>query len=163
MSYLNGYMYKEAEEGLMPRISRAFDLISHVESGDYKDPSVKPNPKAIDDSGKGKGIVQVEPIMLKDVQRINPKFKSYTHDDMFDPAKAREVFFEYNKHYIRKGEKKSGRTFTLKDIGRMWNGGPSGYKPSLKDKKEKNLVEYIRKLTTIDNLKYPKIDLKFKF
>jgi len=65
-----------------------------------------------------RGIAQIRLIMVQDVNRILGMSK-YTHDDAYDPIKARAMFDVYNAHY---------HPLVLPErIARCWNGGPKGH------------------------------------
>jgi hypothetical protein len=51
---------------------------------------------------------------------------NYKHVDAFDRAKARRIARIYLNHYA--SPKRLGRTASLQDYARTWNGGPSGHK-----------------------------------
>ena len=92
------------------------------------------NPEAIGDEGASYGILQIQADAIKDVNR---KYgTSYTHEDAFNIKCAEEIFDLYIKMWTTKLEKREGRDSTVKDIVRIWNGGPKGYK------KESTLIYY---------------------
>lgn len=79
------------------------------------------NPDAIGDSGKSFGILQIQKVCVDDVNRIYGT--KYTHDEMFNPECAKEVFYLYLNAGIERYRNKYNKEPTEKDIVRMWNGG----------------------------------------
>lgn len=80
---------------------------------------------AIGDNGKAYGILQVHKNVVKDVNRIYSL--RHTHQDMFSPEKAKQVFTLYTKYYGDLYQKKTQQPITAEIIARIWNGGPNGY------------------------------------
>lgn len=75
------------------------------------------NPAAVGDGGSAIGILQIRPIMVREVNRILGSQK-YTLADRSDPAKSREMFWVFADHH-------GG---TAEQIARRWNGGGRGDK-----------------------------------
>ena len=98
--------------GKADRYARLLPAIEQVESGGKSD--------AVGDGGKAVGILQIHPIMVKDVNRILGE-ERYTLADRLDPAKSREMFRVYSDHYAKGDAEKAAR---------CWNGGPGGHKKS---------------------------------
>lgn len=98
------------------------DAIIQVESGG--------NPYAIGDNGYAVGILQIHPIMVRDVNRI-VGYDKYDLNDRYDINKSKEMFWIYTNHY--------SKDETNEIIARRWNGGPRG------DKKE-STVQYWNKV-----------------
>lgn len=95
---------------------RLIDALAVVESSN--------NPKAVGDGGNALGLLQVWECIVVDV---NAHYGTrYTHSDAFDPVKAREICRLYLDHYAT--ARRLGRTPTLEDYARIWNGGPNGHK-----------------------------------
>jgi hypothetical protein len=93
-----------------------------VESGGISD--------AVGDNGKAKGVLQIHPIMVQDVNRIcrlTKKSERFTLEDRLSPKESIRMCRIYLAYY---GERLqgSGHAVTLEDLARMWNGGPSGPK-----------------------------------
>jgi len=88
-----------------------WDAICQVESGG--------DAGAYNPVEDARGIAQIRAIMVEDINRIVGD-KRYSHDDAYDPVKAREMFDIYNRHYHPKGD--------YERIARCWNGGPRGHK-----------------------------------
>jgi hypothetical protein len=101
------------------------------------------NAAAIGDGGRAYGLLQIHAVMVADANRI-AKTK-YTHDDMFEPCKAREVAEIILTHYARHIERVSGVKATDEQLARIWNGGGSAWKLQ-REKKELNLQNYWRKV-----------------
>lgn len=80
--------------------------------------------RAIGDNGRAKGALQIWQVVVTDVNRAYGT--RYTHDDAFVRARAIEICKMYLGIYCT--QKRLGRTPTLEDAARIWNGGPNGYK-----------------------------------
>lgn len=91
--------------------ARVWAAICQVESGG--------DPDAHNPSEDARGIAQIRAIMVEDINRIVGENR-YAHNDAYNPAKAREMFDIYNRHYHPKGD--------YERIARCWNGGPQGHK-----------------------------------
>jgi len=91
----------------------AFDYAVNIEShGDRY---------AYNEFEDAKGIVQIRPIMVRDVNRIIKVrhiagVKPYVHDDAYDPIKSREMFDLFQWYYCPDG--------TVEEQHRKWNEGP---------------------------------------
>ena len=95
-------------------INRVFDAVCWIES--------KNNPVAFNGMELARGIAQITPIMIDDVNRILGK-ETYADADAYEPDKAREMFQIYCLHYYPDGPPEYW--------ARAWNGGPTGpTKPS---------------------------------
>jgi hypothetical protein len=92
-------------------IEKLIPALEKVESGG------KAN--AIGDNGKAVGVLQVWPVMVNDVNRIRSG-KAYTLADRYSPTKSREMARIYFRHY--------GKSWTIEQAARCWNGGTQGYK-----------------------------------
>ena len=77
------------------------------------------NPDAHNPGEDARGIAQITPIFVRDINRIVGSDK-YTHDDAWCVEKSREMFDIYNRNYHPKGD--------YERIARCWNGGPTGHK-----------------------------------
>jgi hypothetical protein len=88
------------------------------------------NPRAVGDSGKALGELQIWSVVVQDVNRAHGT--RYTHRDAFDPAKARDICRRYLAIYCT--PKRLGRAPTMEDAARIWNGGPNGHKKSATEK-----------------------------
>jgi hypothetical protein len=82
------------------------------------------NPRAVGDGGRALGALQVWSCVVADVNRAHGT--RYTHRDAFDPAKARDICRRYLAIYCT--PKRLGRTPTMEDAARIWNGGPNGHR-----------------------------------
>lgn len=102
------------------------------------------NANAIGDGGKAFGMLQIHAVMVQDANRIAKT--TYTHDDMFEPAKARAVANIIISHYARHIERTTGTRATDEQLARIWNGGGSAWKPQAAAK-EANLQRYWRKVS----------------
>ena len=78
---------------------------------------------AVGDGGKAVGILQIWPIMVDDVnriQRLNKRSKRYTYKDRKNAARSVEMYHIWLNHYHKNSNDEN--------IARCWNGGPSGHK-----------------------------------
>ena len=82
------------------------------------------NDKAIGDSGKAVGCLQIRKEVIKDVNRVYGT--SYKMSDRTNRAKSKEICKKYISIYAT--TKRLGRNVTNEDMARIWNGGPNGYK-----------------------------------
>ena len=93
------------------------DAMIYVES--------KNNPNAIGDGGRAVGVLQIWPIMVRDVNRILRRrgiSDGYTYDDRYSRDKSIEMFHIWKSYYHPYS--------SYEKIARCWNGGPSGYRRS---------------------------------
>lgn len=70
------------------------------------------------------GILQIREIMVKECNNIlkaNNITKMYTHTDAFDKTKSIEMFHLIANKYAPDGD--------YEKMARIWNGGPTAYKP----------------------------------
>ena len=91
--------------------SRVTAAIAQVES--------KGNTRAV--NGDAVGLLQIRPILVRDINRIlrlRKSSKRYTLADRYDPRKSREMFEIYQSYYNPSG--------SVERAIRLWNGG-SGY------------------------------------
>jgi hypothetical protein len=80
----------------------------------------------VGDKGKALGQLQIWSVVVQDVNRA--KGTRYTHRDAFCPAKSEAICRAYLAIYCT--PKRLGRTPTMEDAARIWNGGPNGWKKS---------------------------------
>ena len=78
------------------------------------------DPKAIGDQGRSFGILQIQEAVVLDVN--NRYGTDYTHEDMFDPLYAQDVFMKYIEMYCT--DERLGHKATFKDMAQCWNSGP---------------------------------------
>jgi hypothetical protein len=105
------------------------------------------NPKAVGDGGKAYGILQIHKIMVDEANRIGKT--SFTHQDMFDPAKSQKVADIVLTHYDRHIRRTTGKEATAKQLAFIWNGGASSWKrvnSPIPDTKQANLERYWSKV-----------------
>jgi hypothetical protein len=88
------------------------------------------NPRAVGDNGKALGQLQIWSVVVVDVNRA--KGTRYTHKDAFDPAKAEAICRAYLSIYCT--PRRRGRSPTMEDAARIWNGGPNGHRKSATEK-----------------------------
>ena len=102
----------------------------------------------IGDSGRAYGILQIHAITVAEANRIAGT--KYTHREMFEPTKAREVARIVLGHYNRQIERNTGRPATAKQLAFIWNGGAAAWKrvnAPMNDTKQRNLEAYWRKVS----------------
>lgn len=75
------------------------------------------DPNAIGDGGKAVGVLQIHPIMVREVNRILQR-EEYTCSDRLDPVRSVDMFWVYTNHYSPRA--------SAEVIARRWNGGPDG-------------------------------------
>lgn len=92
------------------RYARLLPAIEQVESGG--------DPNAVGDKGKAVGILQIQPIMVRDCNRIVGECR-WTMADRLDADKSRAMFRTYSNHYSRGAGDEV--------VARRWNGGPAGH------------------------------------
>ena len=96
----------------------------------------KGNTKAITKDGSA-GILQIKPIMVKEVNRIckiKKIDKQFTLKDRFDTDKSVEMFWIYQNFY--------NENASYEKMARDWNGGPNGHK-------KKATKKYWKKVKTV--------------
>lgn len=94
------------------------EVLKHVETNN--------KPDEIGDDGCSFGVLQIRQGAISDVNRIYGT--SYVHQDAFNVTHAEKIFDLYVTIWSKQLEKREGRTATVEDIVRIWNGGPMGYK-----------------------------------
>jgi hypothetical protein len=90
-------------------LRRTFWAVAWVES--------KGDPRAVNRREQAVGIVQIRPIMVRDVNRIVGRGK-YNLSDRTDVERSYEMFRLYSRYYAPRG--------TPEIWARNWNGGPKG-------------------------------------
>lgn len=103
------------------------------------------NPTLVGDNGASYGILQIQNNAIKDVNRHYGTL--YKHEDAFDIQCAEEIFDLYIQMWAEKLKQREGRVATTKDIVRIWNGGPRGYK-------KLSTIKYYRKYLLYKNKTY---------
>ena len=76
------------------------------------------NPRAVGGGGSV-GLLQITPVLVKDVNHILTKQKSskrYTLNDRLNPEKSKEMFVIIQEHY--------NPSHNIEKAIRLWNGGP---------------------------------------
>lgn len=84
------------------------------------------NAKAFNKKEQARGMFQIRPIMLEDVNNILG-YNKYTIKDCFDVQKSYEMFTIFIIHYKTYYEKQ-GFKISYKDIACMWNSGPGRFR-----------------------------------
>ena len=90
------------------------DALIHVES--------RGDTFAMGDGGRAVGVLQIHPIMVREVNRILEKKgfeRSYTYNDRYDYDKSIEMFYIWKDYYHKNS--------SYEKIARCWNGGPRGH------------------------------------
>ena len=103
--------------GRADRYARLLPAIEQVESGG--------KPDAVGDGGKAVGILQIHPILVRDVNRIAKEKRlgvKFTYADRLDPDKSRQMFRIYSDHYAKVRD-----DYTEEGAARRWNGGTDGH------------------------------------
>jgi hypothetical protein len=90
-------------------LRRTFWAVAWVES--------KGDPRAVNRREQAVGIVQIRPIMVRDVNRIVGRGK-YNLSDRTDVERSYEMFRTFSRYYAPRG--------TPEIWSRNWNGGPKG-------------------------------------
>lgn len=106
-------------------IDRLLPALAKVESNN--------NSRAVGDNGRAIGLYQIQPIFVKDVNRI-AKTK-YTLADRYDPIKSAQMVRIYLSHY--------GKGKTILELAAIHNAGPRGAE---KLKTNKNVKRYVVKV-----------------
>lgn len=83
------------------------------------------DPNAIGDGGDAFGILQIHSAYVQDAAEYAKV--DWTHEDAFDPEKAKEIFLAYMKRYARDPRRPEGMS-REEFIARIHNGGPNGFK-----------------------------------
>ena len=84
------------------------------------------NARAIGDSGRAVGILQIHLSVLKDIERIYGI--TYRPEERFNPKISRMICYKYLLHWGRHYERKTGKRVTKEVLCKIWNGGPFGYR-----------------------------------
>lgn len=113
------------------------DEIDHWEMLKHKIITIESeyNSSVIGDGGKAVGLLQIHPIMVREVNRILGK-NLYTYDDRYDPDKSIEMFEIYQSYYNPDKD--------LELAARLWNGGPHHHRY------KKKVDKYIEKINKIE-------------
>jgi len=105
---------------------------------------------AVGDSGKAFGILQIHEITVKEANRLAQT--RFTHADMMNPTKSREVATIVLNHYAKHIQKTTGREASEQELAYIWNGGASSWKrvaAPQNDTKQKNLERYWSKVSRV--------------
>ena len=94
-------------------LEEIYEVLIHLESNN--------NPKAIGDSGKAYGILQIHKICVKDINRLYDT--NYTHEQAFSETYSREMFFLYMSYGIKRFKVKHCRSPTEEEVVQFWNWG----------------------------------------
>lgn len=94
------------------------------------------DPSAGGDGGKAVGILQIHPIMVRDVSRIlgwdvetlDYKGKGEYTDNRLNPVFSVKVCKTYLRHYMQNIGDRNPDVFFVEYAARIWNGGPTGHK-----------------------------------
>ena len=109
-------------------------LLATVESGG--------DPNAVGDGGAARGLYQIHRGYWSDGCR---ELKvQWPYRDAVRPDRARQVVIGYLKRYGRHYEKSTGRKATLETLGRIHNGGPTGWKKKSTRKYWQKIKKYLK-------------------
>lgn len=89
------------------------------------------------------GIVQIRPVMVKEVNRIcreQGREERYTLNDRLDPKKSYEMFWIYQDFYHPEINWENITLAEMEVMAKRWNGGPNGHK-------KKSTKKYWRKVS----------------
>ena len=98
-------------------VADMFNKVSQIESSS--------NPKAHNLKEDAVGIIQIRPIMVREVNRL-VGFEKYKLEDRWDVNKSFDMFYDFQ---IRRN-----KGFSLEKGCRMWNGGINGHKKASTNK-----------------------------
>ena len=90
-------------------------------------------------NGDNIGLVQIRPIMIKEVNTILKK-NIYSNKDRYCPIKSREIFYIYTNYHTP--------NWNPELVTRRWNGGPNG------ENKLETLKYYLKFKKTYDSINY---------
>jgi len=88
---------------------RLYRALIEVESGG--------DPHAVGDGGRAVGVLQIHPIMVRDVNRILG-YDRWTLEDRWSASESRVMLEVYLRHY---------GAASYEEAARKWNGGPDGH------------------------------------
>jgi len=97
------------------------------------------NPAAIGDSGNAVGILQIHPIMVREVNRLGKK--QFSGTDRLDPEKSKSMAYIFLSRRVQNANALTNAE--VEDCVKSWNGGPSWRKGS--DKKLENVSNYYQR------------------
>jgi len=95
------------------------------------------NSNAVGDQGRAIGVLQVHRAVVTDVNRLYGT--KYSHQQMANPVKARQVAALYLQYWGRAYERQTGKRPSPEVLARIWNGGPTGWQ-------KKSTLPYWRKV-----------------
>jgi len=88
------------------------------------------DPNAIGDGGAARGILQIHPVMVREVNRIVGEDR-YTLADRVDPNASCAMASVYLNYWGPRRLRRA-KGLSVEDqvvlLGRLWNGGPNGHK-----------------------------------
>lgn len=79
------------------------------------------NASAVGDNGKAVGILQIHPIMVREVNRISGSH--YIYKDRLNPERSKEMCRIFLNHQIKRWEKRYGSKPTAVQLACSWNSG----------------------------------------
>ena len=113
----NDILVRGEEIKMLLFVSDMFAKVSVIESSN--------NPKAHNLKEDAVGIIQIRPIMVREVNRL-VGFEKYKLEDRWDVNKSFDMFYDFQIR-LNKG-------LSLEKGCRMWNGGINGHKRASTDK-----------------------------
>jgi hypothetical protein len=120
-------------------LEKLIDALEIVESSGRAD--------AVGDNGKAVGILQIQPIMIAEVNRIiklNKINYEFTLADRYCRNKSRDIANIVFRHYIPIIIRERGY-YSYQDLARIWNGGGNAWREQA-GQKEINLKNYWKKV-----------------
>jgi len=100
------------------------------------------NDFVVGDSGKAVGCLQIHACVIADVNRVYGTTYQWP-ESCYSRETSKEICRMYLKHYCT--AKRIGRTPTMEDMSRAWNGGPNGWKKKATEKYWKKVSVEIRR------------------
>lgn len=95
-----------------------FQALADVESSN--------DPEAWNESEGARGLLQIRPIMVQDVNRICGEHR-YSVSDAYDPVESHKMLSIFCGHYVRAETIAPGWSLSSFELAaRKWNGGPTG-------------------------------------
>ena len=82
------------------------------------------DPNAIGDEGRAYGLLQMHSAYVQDASEWAKA--DWTHEDAFDPQKARTIFIAYMDCYAQDHKRPEGMS-RAQYVSRIHNGGPTGF------------------------------------
>lgn len=75
-----------------------------------------------------RGLYQIRACVVKDLRRIYPDSR-WTHADAWNATLSKDMAMLYLHHWCKVYERETGLQATEEVAARIWNGGPSAWRP----------------------------------